>query len=271
MPQNRAACPPAGTSVASLAIMLATTVVCALRMLFPLLSPGACNAVLLVLLGAALAVRALQALHLSLFCALLVITPQLLPMAFRHWPYKLLVPLASYTAVVLVLPNLRHSIRWLRRGSPKPGDRIILLVTVVIANAALVAWYVGVAPDISLHAALIPTIPLWLLPLAGAGFAVLNAAMEEAAFRGVVLQALDSVNGPGKSALAIQAALFASVHFAEGFPNGPWGFAMTFAYGIMLGVLRYRTQGLFAPWIAHVFADLTIFALVAGAALNGYT
>jgi membrane protease YdiL (CAAX protease family) len=32
---------------------------------------------------------------------------------------------------------------------------------------------------------------LWCYPLVGLGFAVLNAAMEEAVFRGIVMDALD--------------------------------------------------------------------------------
>jgi RHH-type proline utilization regulon transcriptional repressor/proline dehydrogenase/delta 1-pyrroline-5-carboxylate dehydrogenase len=70
----------------SLAIILATKVVFALRMLFPLVDPGAGNAVLLVLSGAALAAGNLQALPLTWFCGLPVITAHLPPMALRHWP-----------------------------------------------------------------------------------------------------------------------------------------------------------------------------------------
>ncbi|MGE0631753.1 MAG: hypothetical protein AB7O96_05070 [Pseudobdellovibrionaceae bacterium] len=33
---------------------------------------------------------------------------------------------------------------------------------------------------------------------------------------------------------------------------------MVFGYGIALGYLRYRTNGMLAPYIAHVIADLTI-------------
>jgi hypothetical protein len=36
----------------------------------------------------------------------------------------------------------------------------------------------------------------------------------------------------------------------------------------MLGALRRRAQGMFAPWIAHVCADMMIFAILAGLVLG---
>jgi hypothetical protein len=34
-------------------------------------------------------------------------------------------------------------------------------------------------------------------------------------------------------------------------------------YGLLLGVIRLKANGLLAPWLAHVVADLTIIALIA--------
>jgi hypothetical protein len=39
---------------------------------------------------------------------------------------------------------------------------------------------------------------------------------------------------------------------------------MTFVYGIMLGTIRRRSQGMFAPWVAHACADMVIFVILAG-------
>jgi hypothetical protein len=90
-----------------------------------------------------------------------------------------------------------------------------------------------------------------------------NAAMEEVVFRGIIMQALDSALGVSNLTLVIQAGLFGSFHYLAGFPHGFGGFAMVFVYGFMLGVLRRRSQGVLAPWIAHVLADVTIFAILA--------
>ncbi|HYX72145.1 MAG TPA: CPBP family glutamic-type intramembrane protease, partial [Nitrososphaera sp.] len=63
--------------------------------------------------------------------------------------------------------------------------------------------------------------------------------------------------------VVIQAGSFAAFHYLAGFPNGVFGLAMVFVYGFMLGVLRRRSRGLLAPWIAHVLADIVIFAILA--------
>jgi membrane protease YdiL (CAAX protease family) len=68
--------------------------------------------------------------------------------------------------------------------------------------------------------------------------------------------------------LLVQAWLFGALHYREGFPNGAWGLVMTAVYGIMLGVLRRRSQGMLAPWAVHVFADCVIFTILAGMVLK---
>ncbi|MEZ5365117.1 MAG: CPBP family intramembrane glutamic endopeptidase [Bryobacterales bacterium] len=110
--------------------------------------------------------------------------------------------------------------------------------------------------------------PLWAYPLAAVVFAVGNAAIEELAFRGIVMGELDTVFGPGALPVVLQALVFGAAHFVRGFPNGWLGLAMATAYGLMLGALCRRTGGLLAPWAAHVAADLTIFALTAAVELN---
>jgi len=152
---------------------------------------------------------------------------------------------------------------WLRFGHLTSDIIILILATITLSSIALLGWYLLFQPNISAPLAMIPKMPRWLLPLACLGFAMVNAAMEEIVFRGIMMQALDSALGAGKLTLVIQAASFASFHYLAGFPNGVWGFAMVFIYGFMLGVLRRRSQGMLAPWIAHVLADITIFAILA--------
>jgi len=86
--------------------------------------------------------------------------------------------------------------------------------------------------------------------------------MEEAVFRGVVMEAVDSALGPGSWSVVLQAAPFAAFHYQAGFPNGTSGLAMTFMYGIMLGVIRRISRGMLAPLIAHILADITIFSIL---------
>jgi len=83
------------------------------------------------------------------------------------------------------------------------------------------------------------------------------------------MQALDSATGPGFISLFVQAWLFGAMHYLQGFPNGLWGIAMTVTYGVMLGWLRRRSQGMLTPWLAHVFADIVIFIILVGIMLAG--
>ena len=93
-------------------------------------------------------------------------------------------------------------------------------------------------------------------------FSVVNAAVEEAAYRGVVLGALETARVPTATALVLQAAAFAALHFQAGFPRGLVGVALTFVYGLVLGALRRRAGGLLAPVITHVLTDLVIVTIV---------
>lgn len=217
---------------------------------------------LLILLVAAAMTGAGQALNVALFSCLAVAAPLAFSMA-RNWPWTLLLPLAVYGAAVLSLPSLRRNMVWFRPGSLGKGVWRWMLAFIVMSAAALVGWYVWLKPDLSVQFAQMPAMPAWLLPLAGLGFALLNAAMEEVVFRGVLMGGLDGTLGRSVLSLVLQALVFGCFHYLKGFPNGVWGVLMTFAYGLMLGWLKNRSKGLLAPVITHTFADLTIFAILA--------
>jgi hypothetical protein len=93
-------------------------------------------------------------------------------------------------------------------------------------------------------------------------FAMLNAAIEEAAYRGILLSALDATLGAGAVSVLVQAIAFGALHLYGGFPRGIVGVFLAFVYGLMLGALRRKAGGLLAPWIAHVLTDIVIFSIV---------
>lgn len=219
-----------------------------------------CALALLTLL--AITFRFVQAFHVSLFCLLWAALPFAMP-ALSSWPQILLFPLVIYGLIVATIQSLRRSVWWVRVGNLNSKVVMLILLTIVISSAALVGWYILLKPDVRSHLALIPTLPVWLLPFAGLLFALLNAAMEEVIFRGIIMQALDSALGSGNPTVVIQAVSFSAFHYLAGFPNGVWGFAMVFVYGLMLGILRRYAQGMLAPWLAHVLADVTIFSVLA--------
>lgn len=150
---------------------------------------------------------------------------------------------------------------WCRRGSVTPELPWMLLLTVAVTAIALVVWQraaEGQLPQAYLDAA--ADRPLWLLVVAGAGFSLLNAAVEEAIFRGVLQTAIERVSGP-VVAIAAQAAAFGLLHVL-GIPSGVIGAVMAGTWGLLLGLLRWRTRGLLAPYVAHVAADATIFLML---------
>ncbi|MBN1342422.1 MAG: CPBP family intramembrane metalloprotease [Phycisphaerae bacterium] len=195
----------------------------------------------------------------SLLCAAVLVSGWVNP--WRWWPMHLLVPLAGFAVVVGVVPQLRRSIEW-------PGwgrfDRVTIglsVLTVVASSGALVLWYVLARPDVGDIRAMIPPLPRWMLPLACLVFAVVNALMEEAVWRWVLWTLLGrAIPGVG-AVVALQAASFGLYHI-NGFPRGWIGVAMAGLYGLFLGLIRWRSGGLLPPVVAHVFADVTIFAIL---------
>lgn len=104
-------------------------------------------------------------------------------------------------------------------------------------------------------------VPVWALPPVGLFFALVNAGAEEAAFRGVLLDSIHSAVGT-TAALFIQAAAFGIDHYAHRVPDGPWGAVLSGGYGLMLGVIRLRSRGMLAPWMAHAITDAAIFVMI---------
>ena len=139
----------------------------------------------------------------------------------------------------------------------------LAVYAVVISAVALLSWYVVARPDLAdLVRTFVPNWSLWLLVPGALLLSIVNAATEEAAYRGVVLEALDTALGPGPLAVFLQALAFGALHFRGGFPRGTVGVGLVFVYGVALGALRRKTNGLLAPWIVHVLTDLVIFAIV---------
>jgi len=207
--------------------------------------------------------KAIQPFHLSFFCTLWVCLPLLHPTVSK-WPFNKLVPLAVYASVVAAHYRLRRSVLWMRSGRLGKDNIALVLLVVVVSSAALLLWNVTYNPDLSANRAIIAEMAFWLIPLTGVAFALVNAAVEEAIFRGIFLQALDGAVGAGIIALVIQAVIFGWMHYSEmGYPRGLIGVSMAAVYGLLLGLLRYRARGMLSPWLAHVGTDITVFAMVA--------
>jgi membrane protease YdiL (CAAX protease family) len=214
------------------------------------------------LLSLAIIRKTVYALHVALFAFLWILLVKLIPL-FQVCPLSILAPLVLYVAVAIIVPQLRHSIGWIQRGSINSESLKLIVFTVVISAVALIAWVLLSKPDIEHHLALIPELPFWAYPLAGIGFAIFNAAMEEAIFRGIIMEALDSALGAGYWSVGIQTVSFAALHYLAGFPSGVLGFFLVLVYGIILGIIRRLSKGMLASLVAHIAADITIFSILA--------
>ncbi len=168
-----------------------------------------------------------------------------------------------YAGVISRVPWLCHAGSWLKAGAL---DRTLMALGVCVAAVsavALLAWRAWLQPDLAdLVRTFVPSWPVWLLVPGAMLFALANAALEEAVYRGVVLDALDAALGPGVVALVLQALAFAALHFQGGFPRGVIGVGLAFVYGLALGGLRRTAGGLLAPWATHVLTDVVIVSVV---------
>lgn len=156
----------------------------------------------------------------------------------------------------------RAAAGWVRRGSFGADVRVLTAGCGLVAAVSLWIWYALLQPNIDdIVRTFVPDVPLWLLIGGGVLFSAVNAAVEEGAYRGVILHALDSTLGPGVAALVLQAMAFGALHI-EGFPRGWAGVGLAAIYGVMMGIIKRRADGMLAPWVAHVVTDAVIVGIL---------
>ena len=203
--------------------------------------------------------RCRAAAPFSTFC---VICLGLVLSGVQYFQVVLTLGLLCYAAVVRGVPWLRGTATWARWGSFDATVRFLSIAASLLAAVALLSWYLLLHPNIAdIVKAFVPALPLGLLIAGGLIFSMVNAAVEEGAYRGVVLHALDRSLGPGFAALLLQALAFGAIHI-RGFPSGWLGVGLACIYGLLMGVIRRRAGGMFAPWVAHVFTDVVIAGIV---------
>ena len=180
------------------------------------------------------------------------------------WPIPPAAALAVYTGVTWRDPAL--GVRsWFRLGD---RDRVALVVAVAsipLTTVALVAFIASGRTDLRTATAGLHGLPPAVVVLAGVGFALVNPAVEEALFRGLLQPALGSLGVSAGAAIALQALAFGALHL-HGIPGGPLGMTMAALWGAMLGSVRHRTNGLRLVWLVHVAANTTIFTTLVVAA-----
>jgi membrane protease YdiL (CAAX protease family) len=215
---------------------------------------------ILLLLPLSIASRSIYTIHFNVLIVCYYLM-RLFP-RFPLYPFSDLTFLLLYIFVVMLIPALRGSVGWLRPGKFDATIWTFVAVTIIVPIIALMLWVHFLNPDLGHYANMVPQFPLWLIALYAVANAAFNAALEETIWRGVMLEALDSALGPGVWALVIQAISFGAAHYRNGFPNGLVGAAMAAIFGIMLGIIRRKSKGILAGWLAHTVVDAAIFTMI---------
>lgn len=196
-------------------------------------------------------------LALAVFSSALVVAASV-PRLMMLWPLPIAVGVAALALATRTVPSMAGAFSFVRRGRLDAGVCVAIVASAIVAGATLVMWFRMARPDYTdVRRTLFPPLPPALLVVGILAFAVLNGALEEFAYRGVLLEALDTGLGAPLLAIGIQAAAFGFMH-VNGFPRGVVGVALATIYGVMMGIVRRQADGLLAPFLAHVLTDVTI-------------
>ena len=174
------------------------------------------------------------------------------------WQPAMAIALGAFVLVARVVPAFAPSPRWWAPGRAPPGWTALVGGVTPIA---LVGWVVLFHPNLrDVVGDYVPDLPLPVLIAGGVGFALVNAALEELIWRGVLQDRLEPLFGAA-GAIAISSISFGVQH-AHGVPRGVVGVLLAGIWAVMLGTLRRRARGMLAPFLAHVIADATIATII---------
>jgi membrane protease YdiL (CAAX protease family) len=172
-----------------------------------------------------------------------------------------IIPIVLYFSLVFTVKPLRKSVKFLTVGNIDLISILLLSILVILSITGIVGWKVLSQPDTSSIIAWIPQVHPLILLAGGFGFAISNSFVEEFIFRGALWDGLEASNFRDYLTIMLQAVLFGVWHF-KGFPGGVLGTILVFVWGVLLGIIRRRTGGLFIPVVAHICADITIFIII---------
>jgi membrane protease YdiL (CAAX protease family) len=206
--------------------------------------------------GAAAATRRVRIAAVATLCSGAVAAILVPPLATRY-PLPLGVALAASVGMTLALEG-REGLRWLRVGTwNRPVAAwtlaVILVSGLAVAGGARLSHHL-------VHRLLLPiALPPFAIGSGILGWSALNAATEEMAFRGVLLHALEVEIGI-PSAILLQAVAFGVMHLPVA-PGGWTGCALVSVFAVAAALLRRRSGGLLAPWLAHMAADVVVLTV----------
>lgn len=181
-----------------------------------------------------------------------------LPWQVNWWPLPGALGVLTFAALGLLSGRPPPGRAWL--GRLRRTELVWAAALAVVATAALLIFHAVMPPGLGLGRFLLTQVPGWTVAIGGIGFVTVNAAVEEILFRGVILSHLAPFTGLWP-ALGLQAAGFGLLNL-HGYPFGVIGVLLTGAFGLLLGLLRLRANGLLACFLAHAVADSVIFVFI---------
>ncbi len=195
---------------------------------------------------------------IHLYYPVAAVLSRILPFSFMGVTY---LPVTVFLLIMIkIRPQWKPHGRWFRAGRFTITTIGLIAAVAVVSGAALYLWVRLIRPDLSDFLAQMPEGGPVIILLAGLGFALTNAFVEEMLFRGYIWHGLE---GNKTVQFLFTAFLFGLLHF-RGFPGGFIGMGMVVVWGIFLAMLRRRSGAILAPYLAHVAADMTIFGILCG-------
>jgi hypothetical protein len=119
-------------------------------------------------------------LFLAAVCVAALVSPPL------PWPWYLLLPLLAYGGITLLFAPLRRTAPVIGIGRMGGAPLVCAAILSAATTGVLVAFHAWARPDVTDLAGRMPVAAFGNLVLAGVFFSVLNAALEEVVFRGVL-------------------------------------------------------------------------------------
>lgn len=181
------------------------------------------------------------------------------------WPLQFLIPVLITLAAGLFLPPMRDVRAGLEAGEVSPllfrWSIIIGLLSVLVLHGWNSWLNTGRSGDRVFRFE--TSFPLVLV--SALGFSLINAAVEELYFRGILQGILEREWTSYHSAVFVQAIFFGALHFQPpSVPFGVSGVILTTILAFALGYLKILGKGLAAPILAHTVADMGVYLMLAG-------
>ncbi len=178
-----------------------------------------------------------------------------------------LLPIVIFTIIILLSKSVRDQISWWKLDKIDKKSTFLIFALVITSSLALYIWSIFFKNSLYQYLKQFPEVSILWIIMNGIFFAVFNSFAEEYLSRGMLCNGLEKIIKNKIIIIIIQASIFGIFHYS-GFPGGIVGVIMVFFWSLILGLIRYRTNGILGVLIAHFFSDLTIYFILYSFKLN---